>query len=130
MAQSRYTHGLYAAENPGWHDNDAPWKASQIARLVRDQQLDPLTLCDVGCGTGGGLAALSLEFPCARMVGYDISDQAAQLAEQLHPGIDVRVGDVTAATTELFDLVTLIDVFEHIEDYLGFLRSVARLGQR
>ena len=32
--------------------------------------------------------------------------------------------------TETFDLVLLLDVFEHVEDYMGFLRSLRRLGRK
>jgi cyclopropane fatty-acyl-phospholipid synthase-like methyltransferase len=73
------------------------------------------------------LATLKQAWPNARVVGYDISQDAVRLARELHQDVDVRLGDATESG-EHFDLVLLVDVFEHVEDYLGFLRRVAPLG--
>jgi 2-polyprenyl-3-methyl-5-hydroxy-6-metoxy-1,4-benzoquinol methylase len=125
---NRYTSGRYAEHNPNWHDEDASWKAIHVARLLQDEHVEARSLCDIGCGAGGVLAGLSTEMPFLELVGYDISPQAVEYAHLQHPDIDVRLGDATSERSHHFDIITLIDVFEHVEDYIGFLRSVRPLG--
>jgi len=129
MSESRYVDGGYADANPGWHEEDAEWKAQRIASLLREQDRLPSRLCDIGCGTGGVIAALQSEFPSVAMVGYEISPQAAALARTRHPTTDIREQDVFLSG-EHFDLVMLIDVFEHVEDYIGFLRRAALMADQ
>jgi SAM-dependent methyltransferase len=125
---NRYTDGTYAAATQTWHDEDAPFKARWLADFLTAQGTQPDTICDVGCGAGGVLAGLRSEFPLTRLVGYEISEDAVSLAHEWHPEVEVRLGDVRE-TQETFDLVLMMDVFEHVEDYLGFLRGLAGLGQ-
>jgi 2-polyprenyl-3-methyl-5-hydroxy-6-metoxy-1,4-benzoquinol methylase len=127
---SRYFDGQYAQANPSWHDEDAAWKADKIADFLRDEGVIPESVCEVGCGAAGVLAGLAGRMPGVKFVGYDISPQAVELARRLHPDVEVRLGDPNESGSERFDLVLLVDVFEHVEDYLGFLRRVATLGKR
>jgi cyclopropane fatty-acyl-phospholipid synthase-like methyltransferase len=127
---SPYVDGSYEESNPDWHDEDGPWKAKRIADFLRDQGIAPRSVCDLGCGAGGVLARLAERMPEATLVGYEISPQAVELARRLHPGVEVRLGEPDYQPAAPFDLVMLIDVFEHVEDYLGFLRRVAPLGKR
>jgi SAM-dependent methyltransferase len=126
---SQYTDGSYAVLNPTWHDEDAVWKADQVARLLTSRQIRPRSLCDIGCGTGGVLASLHGRLDAPTLVGWDISPYAAAIASSRHPEIEVRCGDLLA-TDESYEVVLALDVFEHVEDYLGFLRSLARHGRQ
>lgn len=129
MTANRYEDGRYAEDNPDWHEGDAVWKAARIASLLRSQGLRPSSLCDVGCGTGGVIAALQRELPKVVMVGYEVSPQAVKLARELHPSTDVREEDVFASG-ERYDIAMLVDVFEHVEDYLGFVRKASTVADR
>lgn len=129
MGGSRYSDGQYAAANATWHEEDAAWKAEQIAGILEDEGVAPASVCDVGCGAGGVLAGLAGRMPTVDLIGYDISPQAVELAARHHPDIDVRLGGLDAIS-DRFDVVLLVDVFEHVEDYLGFLRRVAPIGDR
>jgi 2-polyprenyl-3-methyl-5-hydroxy-6-metoxy-1,4-benzoquinol methylase len=126
----RYVDGQYEQANPSWHDEDAPWKVEKIANFLREEEVRPKSVCDIGCGTAGVLAGLANRMRGVKLVGYDISPKAVDLARRLHPEVEVRLGEPDESCSERFDLVLLIDVFEHVEDYLGFLRRVAPLGQR
>jgi 2-polyprenyl-3-methyl-5-hydroxy-6-metoxy-1,4-benzoquinol methylase len=128
--EAQYLDGKYAQANPSWHDEDAAWKADRIADFLRDEGVVPESVCEVGCGAAGVLAGLADRMPGVRLVGYDISPQAVELARRLHPGVEVRLRDPDESSSERFDLVLLVDVLEHVEDYLGFLRRVAPLGKR
>jgi len=125
----RYLSGDYLRRNPDWHDADAVWKARQIAELLVDVRLSPRTLCDIGCGSGGVLAELHRLLPHAAISGYELSPQAVRIAAARHP--DIPVEHIGALQVDRrFDVVLLLDVFEHVEDYLGFLRRIRTTGDR
>ena len=130
MTEARYTDGTYLAENPTWHAEDAPWKARQIAGMLHAHGLAPETVCDVGCGSGDLLTELREHLPAdARLTGYDVAPDAIDLARARRPnGVSFHVGQPPSDTT--FDLLLLVDVFEHVEDCFGFLRELRGLGRR
>lgn len=128
-----YHDGRYLADNPDWHDDDAPWKAANIADLLCSYQLPRASIADVGTGTGGVLRALAGLGVGERYVGYDVSPQAHAIAVERTDDerITWRLGDVFSdPPAEPYDVVMANDVFEHVEDYLGFLRLFRPLGRR
>ena len=126
--EDRYTDGTHRAYHPSWHREDAAWKALQVANLLRRRGLAPGSVVDVGCGTGAVLAELGALLPDAtRLVGYDVAADALDLdLGQRDPRLDLRSG--SPDPDEHHDLALCIDVLEHVEDYLGFLRSIQPLA--
>lgn len=129
MTAHRYYDGHYEAHNPGWHEKDAEWKALQIAEFLPRQPPRPRSICDLGCGTGGVLAALRPRMPDTRLLGVEPSPQAASLAREMHPEVPILEG-TAADIPERVDLLMALDVFEHVEDYFGFLRSLHGVADR
>lgn len=128
--EARYVDGSYLASHGSWHEEDASWKASQVWSMIDTHGLRPMSVCDIGCGTGGVLWNLSPRLPeAARLVGYEPSSEATGLAGTRSERIELIVADARECT-EQFDLVLMLDVFEHIEDYLGFLRAVRPNGKQ
>jgi SAM-dependent methyltransferase len=121
-----YTGGEYAERHPTWHVEDSPWKADQIARMVERNDLAPKKAVEVGCGAGEVLRQLRLRLPeVTELVGYEISPQAFEMTkERAGPGLRFELADFVEAEEPDVDLLLLIDVIEHVEDYLGFLRSL------
>jgi SAM-dependent methyltransferase len=117
-----YDDGSYLSKNPGWHEGHAGWKASQVLALIDDRNLRPQSIVDVGCGTGGVLEVMAGRLNGTRLVGYDPSSQAIGLVERTN-GVELRVG-TSKDVHEQYDLLLSLDVFEHVEDYIGFLRSL------
>lgn len=117
-----YNDGCYLSRNPGWHENDATWKASQVLSLLADQNLRPASIVDVGCGTGGVLEVLAGALNGTRLVGYDPSSRAVALVKRSGK-VELRVG-TPQDVHDHYDLLLSLDVFEHVEDYIGFLRSL------
>jgi 2-polyprenyl-3-methyl-5-hydroxy-6-metoxy-1,4-benzoquinol methylase len=123
---SIYTSGEYVEQNPTYHVEDSSWKAGQILKLIVKHELRPLSICEIGCGAGEVLRQLQLSLPAqTELFGYEISPQAfalckARESERLH----FYCGDLLANETAHFDLMLCIDVFEHVENYLGFLREL------
>ena len=129
---SIYHTGEYVEKNPTYHVEDSAWKAGQILSMVRRHQLYPRSVCEVGCGAGEILRQLQLSLPAqTEFFGYEISPQAFALGKQrenelLHFFCD----DLLLVDTPPFDLLLCIDVLEHVEDYLGFLRDLRSKAKR
>ena len=83
-------------------------------------QLDKLSfnsLMDVGCGDGRLLNALACEFKNAKLTGVDCSQRALNFAYAFNPKIKFHCADLVddvSFTGETVDVVTLIEVIEHL----------------
>ena len=130
-ATARYVDGQYEMANPQWHDDDAAWKAGKVLQFLRDAHISPETMCDIGCGTGGVLSHLAAALPSTKVTGYEPSPQALALARQLHPEVDIRQESLATLVESgtVYDVAVMCDVFEHVEDYLGFLRLARRVAR-
>ena len=63
MKTTIYTSGEYAAKNPTYHVEDSAWKAHQILKIIQRNNLQPLSICEVGCGAGEILRQLQSNLP-------------------------------------------------------------------
>ncbi len=82
-------------------------------------------ILEIGCATGYTLSAFKNHgYDCR---GIEISEDAAHHARQ-ELGLNVLTTDVAGAEFEekCFDLIYLLDVFEHLPDPAGALRRIAR----
>ena len=125
-SEGLYTGGEYAERHPTWHIEDSPWKADQIARMVELHGLAPRKVVEVGCGAGEVLRQVHERLPeVTECVGYEISPQAFEMTkERAAPGMRFELADFAESEESDVDLLLVIDVIEHVEDYLGFLRSL------
>ena len=87
----------------------------------------PLRLLDIGCGAGGMLAHLR-EF--GAVWGVDPSPEAVTYAAA-KGAAEVRHGTLPDGlpfgAADRFDVITLLDVLEHVDDDLGSLRTIGGL---
>lgn len=125
-----YEDGTYLQKHPTWHEEDSAWKAKQISKMLRANNIIPSTLCELGCGAGEILNCLSREYKDKVFFsGYEISPQAFAICknkktENLHFFLE----NLLECEGVAFDVVMAIDVFEHVEDYFGFLRELRKKG--
>lgn len=125
-----YEDGTYLANNPGWHEDDSPWKARQIDSIIKKNSLNPRTICEVGFGAGEILNQLSELYVDRNFTGYEISPQAFELCnKKSKENLTFRLADLLKDDNAHFDIVMAIDVFEHVEDYFGFLRMLKEKAQ-
>lgn len=124
---SIYLSGEYLRNNPSWHAEGADWKFGHVMQLLQRNGLEPKSIVEVGTGAGEMLKLLAAEFPEARLSGYDISPDAIRLAA---PKTSARLSFHQGSPfgQSGYDLALAMDVFEHVEDYLGFLREMTRLA--
>lgn len=119
-----YTDGTYLEKNSTWHVEDSPWKATQIHMMLSKNNVIPKTVCEVGCGAGEILKQLSLKMPNTDFCGYELSPQAFELCKTRESD-RLRYSLKNILNEDVFfDSLLCIDVFEHIEDYFGFLREI------
>jgi SAM-dependent methyltransferase len=132
MFTARYEQGEYLEKVPDWHAADAPWKAGHVLQMMRRHRLEPRTVADVGCGAGGILVELQAQLDAGTsFTGYDISSQAIALCRSRENArLRFHHGDFLRETPETFDLLLCLDVFEHVGNYLEFLRSLRARARR
>jgi trans-aconitate methyltransferase len=109
---------------------DSHWWFVGRRRIMQDlvrQILPPsqyATVVDVGCGTGGNLAALADDYHC---VGIDTSPEAIELARCRFPGRRFICGhapDDLGGVMKEARLIVLMDVLEHVPDDFTFLSEL------
>jgi SAM-dependent methyltransferase len=79
---------------------------------------------DIGCGTGGNIAALADRFRC---VGIDESADAIARARAIHPDVEfIRSVDPAVIAPHLAraGVVTCMDVIEHVEGDAAFVAQI------
>lgn len=122
--QRIYSDGTYLRLNTDWHVKDSAWKAAEIMRMLVRNRVEPRTVAEVGCGAGEILAVLSSNFPAASFSGYEVSPDAFELCMPRQTDrVRFFLKDITNES-QRFDVLLCIDVFEHVEDYMKFLRDL------
>lgn len=130
MLEEMYTSGTYLEKWPSWHVEISPWSARQIFHMMERNNLAPKTICEVGCGAGEILRQLQLRMndECT-FWGYEISPQALELCKsRANTRLHFKLADFRQEKDVFFDLILMIDVIEHVEDYFSFMRDIKPKG--
>ena len=102
---------------------DQHWQCDECSR----RPLEGKTALDVGCGAG--LLAEPLARLGAKVTGLDASAPLIAVAEEHAKasglGIDYRAGELAELAGQ-FDLITCVEVIEHVADPAEFVRSLAK----
>ena len=127
--EKEYTkkNSAYFKKNPTWHIEDSEWKAQQIRKMIGRNNLKPDSIAEIGCGAGEVLFQVQEKEANKQITysGYDISPDAFQLAStRERNGLTFYHQDLLQKDIH-FDLLLVIDVFEHVEDYIGFIKKTA-----
>jgi ubiquinone/menaquinone biosynthesis C-methylase UbiE len=130
-ADNQYASGSYLERNPDWHVEESEFKARQVLRMLDKHRLAPQTVAEVGCGAGEVLRQLQLAMdPTCNFSGYDISPQAIEMCRsRANAQLQFHLSDLTQDLQAKFDLLLVLDVVEHLEDYYTFLRALKPKAQ-
>jgi SAM-dependent methyltransferase len=121
-----YQSGEYLQKNPLWHIDESPWKAEQILRMLKRHSIQINSICDVGCGAGEVLRQLQLRLDkSCTFCGYEISSQAFELCKpRANETLQFKLIDIRRDQRARFDLMLVLDVLEHVENYFSLLRGI------
>lgn len=130
VAQNVFLNGDYYRRVPQWHADDSAWKATGILRMLKANNLSPWSIGEVGCGTGEVLRQLQLKMPASCVFrGYDIAAQAIALSRnRQNERLRCELADLVRRPDARFDLLLVLDVLEHQENYFSFLRDIKPLA--
>lgn len=126
-----HLNGDYFKKNPSWHVEYSPRKAQTIYDCLQRRHLYPKTIGDVGCGAGEVLALLQKKMhPSCQFWGYDIAPPAIEKAKTRENGqLKFALADLCEIDTPYFDLLLALEVVDHVEDYIGFLRILKKRAE-
>jgi len=121
----KYLTNDYLNYNPLWHIEDSVWKAEFVVSILNAIECTPGSICDVGCGAGGVLAALRGTYPHTDLFGFDIAPDAARFWPQ-HKALNIlfQVGDFLTLNSRQYDTLLVLDVIEHLSDPFSFLTNL------
>ncbi len=114
-----------------WLRAGAAGKADSIGFFLRERNIRPESLLELGCGTGALITECQRRDYAQRYSSVDYSPEAISYLSSHSPGIQSLAADITSddfAPAESYDVVILSHVLEHLEDPGAFLRSVQRIN--
>lgn len=119
----------------GWWDPEGPFRPlhelnpARLKYVVDRAKLDGARVVDVGCG--GGILSESLARKGARVIGIDVAPRVLAVARlHLHEsGLDVdyremTVEDLAQEAPQTFDVVTCMEMLEHVPDPPSIVRAI------
>ena len=121
-----YNSGQYLSKTRNWHLADSPFKAKQILKCIYKNNLDFNSICDIGCGYGGVLRILNKNLSSEiDFEGFDISKKAIEISRKFqNANLSFSEMQLFYDNDNKYDLLLALDVFEHVDDYLGFLKKI------
>jgi 2-polyprenyl-6-hydroxyphenyl methylase/3-demethylubiquinone-9 3-methyltransferase len=122
----------------GWWDPEGPFRPlhdlnpARLKYVADRSSLHGAAIVDVGCG--GGILAESLARQGGRVTGIDVAARVLATARlHLHESglsVDYRritVEELAAEAPGAFDIVTCMEMLEHVPDPASIVRSIERL---
>lgn len=121
-----------------WWDVDGPLKTLHAINPCRldfiTQQLELRDKKGIDIGCGGGILTEALALQGAKMTGLDLAEEALeaarQHAKQNQVDIDYHCGSVESFAEQhpqQFDVVTCLELLEHVPDPADIIRACAQL---
>lgn len=125
---------------PGWWDRDGEFKTLHDINPLRVRfianrcDVRGQNIVDVGCG--GGILSESLAFLGGRVTGIDPAKGPLVVAKlhSIESGVEQRIEYIHGTAEELtedkresFDVVTALEILEHVSDYNEVIQSLADL---
>ncbi|MGK2925105.1 MAG: bifunctional 2-polyprenyl-6-hydroxyphenol methylase/3-demethylubiquinol 3-O-methyltransferase UbiG [Lysobacterales bacterium] len=128
----------FDAISSGWWDPEGPFRPlhdlnpARLKYIAERATIEGAAVVDVGCG--GGILSEALALNGGQVTGIDVASRTLAIAKlHLHEsGLDVDYREVTVEDLALespatFDIVTCMEMLEHVPDPASIVRSVQDL---
>jgi len=122
----------------GWWDPEGPFRPlhelnpARLKFIADRAELAGVSVLDVGCG--GGILAESMALKGGQVTGIDVAPRVLSTAKlHLHEsGLEVNyremmVEDLAEESPEAFDVVTCMEMLEHVPDPASIIQSIEKL---
>lgn len=98
----------------------------RFRQTLRFVPKDVSSLLDAGCDRGHWLSYVASRRRAERLVGIDVSQGRIEEARERYPGLDFRARYLEDLGTgdERFDVVTCLEVLEHVPDWLSVFEAL------
>ncbi len=134
MTTNQDMHSFYDTGWPGWYDMKEYGPASKHVRRIIFQLLSEIkfnSVLDIGCGVATLLDDISRSYPHVQLYGSEFSGDAVEIGKKRLPKAQLWQSDLSQGTVPVqTDLVTCIDVLEHIEDDLTAMKNLAAMTKK
>ena len=123
-----YTSGEYINLNPTLHDEDSFFKFSNIIKVINKTSLfedkKKYKILDIG-GGNGKVGKLFCDYLIQNNIDFefyaaDLSLEMLQIQKQNNKYINTTFCGSIELISNFYDIILMIDVIEHIEDYRNF----------
>lgn len=118
----------YQQRWPQWDDMKSYGAASRHVRRLIFKLIHGLSFAsvlDVGCGVGTLLTEIKDQYPQVQLSGTEYTDSGLEIAHKRLPNARLHFLDLSQeCLSEQFDLVTCVDVLEHIPDDLAAMNNL------
>ena len=137
MAEKFYTSDEYILRNPSYHIEDSQFKSNNFLKILKKNKVEfgeIKNVVDVGCGAGGILKELKKTNNFnqdTNFSGFDINKEIIDIANKdSEKNINFFCEDFFKSNLyKKSDLILCADVYEHIDDYIGFLKKLSYGGK-
>lgn len=133
MSEKFYTSNKYWEKNPSYHSEDSFFKSKNFIKILKKNKFDASkikNIVDVGCGLGGILKEIEKSkffSENTKFFGFDINEKVIQEANKnKEKSLNFFCDNfLNSKSFSEADLIICSDVFEHIQDYVGFLKKLS-----
>jgi len=126
MQQHTYAIMNRVEDSHWWYVGRRAILESFLERIIQKSEVrsQKPKILDVGCGTGGNLEMLA-KFGAAE--GVDVSDDALEFCQSKGLTVHKGLAEKLPFADESFDVVTALDVVEHLDDDIAGLSEMFRV---
>ena len=124
MQQHTYAIMNRVEDSHWWYVGRRRILESFMEGIIAKLKVENPRILDVGCGTGGNLEMLE-KFGAAE--GVDVSDEALEFCQSKGLTVHKGLAEEMPFASETFDVVTALDVVEHLDDDVAGLKEMHRV---
>ena len=110
------------------------WAFSLIKDIIKYcDKKDIENILDIGCGEGSKSFILANYFSNAKVLGIDFTDEGIKKANNNYSEVNnlyFKKADIFKIQTEKYDMVSCLEVLEHIEDWQIVLKNICNISNK